>query len=607
MSAPIPSQGNRESGGTPQSRAGRIARRTTLVYAVAAGMWILLSDRLAGALFSDPETLMRVAMLKGFAFVGCTALLLYGVLRAQLVGWEREGQARRATEDALRNSERLFRSVVETIHEVFWIADPAGSRLLYVSPKFERIWGRPCADLAEASEAWQSALHPDDRERMLAIARGESRTKGYDETYRIVRPDGETRWIRDRAFPVRDDAGVVSRIVGVAEDVTERKQMEQQFLRGQRLESIGTLASGVAHDMNNILAPMLLVPRLLRSRLAQEGDRQMLDLVESGAKRGSEIVQQLLTFSRGLEGRRGLVHFHRLLKEMTNIMRETFPREIEVQLSVGPGLWPVTADATQMHQVLMNLCVNSRDAMPHGGRLRLVAENVALGAESARLHPAARSGSYVILTVSDTGLGMPPEVLERIFDPFFTTKEVGRGTGLGLATVLGIVKSHAGFLLVDSQPGQGTTFKVYLPAGKGEGEPSGAGSVESLPRGNHELILLVDDEAAIRASLRLMLETHDYEVMVAADGVEALRLWEQHRDRVRLVMTDLMMPGMNGIVLMRELRGRSPQLPLVASTGLNHDRNLEELAALGVDDLLRKPFAPRDVLEVLHRRLARDQ
>jgi CheY-like chemotaxis protein len=239
--------------------------------------------------------------------------------------------------------------------------------------------------------------------------------------------------------------------------------------------------------------------------------------------------------------------------------------------------------------------------------LRLVAENVALGAESARLHPAARSGSYVILTVSDTGLGMPPEVLERIFDPFFTTKEVGRGTGLGLATVLGIVKSHAGFLLVDSQPGQGTTFKVYLPAGKGEGEPSGAGSVESLPRGNHELILLVDDEAAIRASLRLMLETHDYEVMVAADGVEALRLWEQHRDRVRLVMTDLMMPGMNGIVLMRELRGRSPQLPLVASTGLNHDRNLEELAALGVDDLLRKPFAPRDVLEVLHRRLARDQ
>jgi two-component system cell cycle sensor histidine kinase/response regulator CckA len=607
MSAPIPSQGNSESGGTPRPRAVRIALRTTLVYAVAAGMWILLSDRLVGALFSDPETLVRVAMLKGFGFVGCTALLLYGLLHAQLVRWEREVQARRATEDALRDSERMFRSVVETIHEVFWIADPAESRLLYVSPRFERIWGRRCADLAEASEAWQSALHPDDRERMLAIARGKNPPRGYDETYRIIRPDGETRWIRDRAFPVCDDAGVVSRVVGVAEDVTERKQMEQQFLRGQRLESIGTLASGVAHDMNNILAPMLLVPRLLRSRLAQEGDRQMLDLVESGAKRGSEIVQQLLTFSRGLEGRRGPVHFHQLLKEMTNIMRETFPREIEVLLSVGPGLWPVTADATQMHQVLMNLCVNSRDAMPHGGRLRLGAENVALGAEAARLHPAARSGSYVILTVSDTGLGMPPEVLERIFDPFFTTKEVGRGTGLGLATVLGIVKSHTGFLLVESQPGQGTTFRVYLPAGKGEGELGGEGSAETLPRGNHELILLVDDEAAIRASMQLMLQTHDYEVMVAADGVEALRLWEAHRDRVRLVMTDLMMPGMNGVALMRELRRRSPQLPLVASTGLNHDRNLEELAALGVDDLLRKPFAPRDVLELLHRRLARDR
>ncbi len=514
----------------------------------------------------------------------------------------RDVTERKQAEARLLASEVRFREVIETIAEVIWIWEAATGSIVYVSPNFERVWGRKREELYGATAVWTEAVHAEDREGVRATFGSSFPAGRTDQTFRIVRPDGAVRWIRDQAFAVRDADGRVVRIVGAAEDVTERKEIERQFFRAQRLEAIGTLASGVAHDMNNILAPMLFVPSLLRERLREPADLQLLTMLEQSAQRGAGIVRQLLTFSRGEEGARGPVQVTHLAKEMLHIIRETFPREIAVKWRSAPDVAPVHADPTQIHQVLMNLCVNARDAMPQGGTLTLAADMVVFDeTRAAQLHAPA-PGTYVRIAVHDSGHGIPPEICDRIFDPFFTTKEPGKGTGLGLSTVLGIVKAHGGFVLVHSQVDAGSTFEVHLPAAPGAVVPEAGPAVAARPRGNGELVLVVDDEAVVRETTKQILESNGYRVETAANGAEGL---ERLTPAVRLVLTDMMMPTMNGLAFVRQLRVKAPELPVIAATGLGSDVYSGPLESLGVTRLLHKPYAANDLMAAVAAALSR--
>jgi two-component system cell cycle sensor histidine kinase/response regulator CckA len=525
--------------------------------------------------------------------------------RDYIVASARNLTARLEAEEALRQSEERFRQMAENIDEVFWLTDPAKQAMLYVSPSYQRIWGRTCEELYRSPSNWFQAIVPEDRERVQEAVPRQA-TGGYDVEYRIARPDGTLRWIHDRAFAVRDPAGRVYRIVGVADDITERKKLEEQFLHAQRMEAIGTLASGVAHDLNNILTPMLMAAGILRETLKEKKDQHILSLVEQGAQRGAGIVRQLLTFSRGMDGARVSVQLRHLLKEVENILRETFPKNIAVHRHGSQELWTVKADATQLHQVLLNLCVNARDAMPAGGTLSLEADNCVLSEADARLDPQAKPGPYVRLSVTDTGHGIPPDIIKRIFDPFFTTKGVGKGTGLGLSTVMGIAKNHGGFVRVYSEPGRGASFRVYLPA-EGAAQAAGRPQEEAQAvRGSGELILLVDDEVGVREVARHALEGHGYCVVTAANGEEAISRFVERREEVRLVVTDIMMPVMDGVGLIRTLRVLDRNLKVIAMSGLEHGEQAAEFSSWKVGEVLIKPFQGHQLLDRVRQSLAEE-
>ena len=514
-------------------------------------------------------------------------------------------EALQASQVRLRESENRFREVVETIREVFWISDAEKSRILYVSPAYEKIWQRPCAELYASAREWLQSVHPEDRARVAQASLTGQAAGTYDETFRVVRPDLSVRWVRDRAYPVRDESGEVVRIVGTSEDVTERKKLEEQFLRTQRLEAIGTLASGVAHDLNNILSPIFMIAPLLTPKLSDPADVEMLGIVERSAVRGANVVRQLLTFSRGIAGERGPLQIRHLVAEMAAIMSETFPREIGISQMIPADLTPVVGDATQLHQVLMNLCVNARDAMPDGGRLSIEAANIFLGPEDVRGQAGANPGRHVVLTVSDTGHGIPPELRARLFEPFFTTKDVGKGTGLGLSTVLGIVKSHGGFVTVESEVARGTAFRVYLPCSDSDHAASAPVAPRETPSRQGELVLVVDDEPSVRTAMQHVLENKGFAVLTAASGREGLALFLLQRAHVRAVVTDLMMADMGGVALVRALRDLSPNLAILAASGLEGAESRDSLYALGVTELLPKPYAPAELLEALDRELAK--
>ncbi len=402
---------------------------------------------------------------------------------------------------------------------------------------------------------------------------------------------------------LRDEAGQPTGRLSICTDITKKVKFAEQFLRTQRLEAIGALSSGIAHDLNNILAPILLLAPMLRDKLADPNDAELLEMVERSAQRGATIVRQLLTFGRGIEGERVPVAVQHLLREMLGIMRETFPRDITIAPDVAADLLPVMADATQIHQVLMNLCVNARDAMSAGGRLTLTARNLRLSEQAAALLPLAKAGCYVVLTVGDTGHGIAPEFVGRIFEPFFTTKEIGGGTGLGLSTVLGIVKSHGGFVTFDSKVGHGTEFNVYLPAIINPDASVPPTAVAETPGGQNELVLVVDDEVSIRTTLCSVLESRGYRVLTAANGKEALEILHGHCAEIRLVLTDLMMPVMGGLALIRKALVLEPGLKFVAMTGLGDTERRAELASLGVVEIVMKPCGPQEILAALGRQL----
>ncbi|MHB8522218.1 MAG: PAS domain S-box protein [Limisphaerales bacterium] len=416
---------------------------------------------------------------------------------------------------------------------------------------------------------------------------------------RKCRKGGPGLTVYSRWTLVRDDQGRPKSVLAIDTDVTEKKTLEAQFLRAQRLESIGTLASGIAHDLNNILAPIQMAAQLLREESSQAEREKMLDTIATSAERGAGIVRQVLTFARGVEGERVLVQLRHLVRDLAKIMKETFPKNITVRTHAPKDVWPVTSDATQMHQVLLNLCVNARDAMPNGGTLSISLENLSADESYVSMTPEARVGPYVVVEVKDTGTGIPPAVLERIFDPFFTTKPLGSGTGLGLSTALGIVKSHRGFFSVTSLVNQGSTFRVFLPATMTAEAGLGETPMVAAPSGQGELVLVVDDELAIREVTERMLKRNGYTVATAVDGADALAVYSQQLSPVRVVLTDIMMPEMDGPALVRVLRKISPDLPVIASTGVGQGDKIDELQTLGVKLFLRKPYMADDLLRAL--------
>jgi two-component system, cell cycle sensor histidine kinase and response regulator CckA len=423
------------------------------------------------------------------------------------------------------------------------------------------------------------------------------------------RKDGVEVHVSSRWTLVCDEQGRARRVLVINSDITEARSLQKQFHRAQRLEAIGTLASGIAHDLNNILSPILMAAGLLRPDTQSLSGQRMLNIIESSADRGAGIVKQVLTFARGAEGERVLIQAKHLIGELGKIMAQTFPKNIEVVTNYPPDLWPVMGDATQLHQVLLNLCVNARDAILSQSSksngvepqrvLTLAAENTHVDEHFASTNPGAIYGPHVVLRVSDTGTGMTPEVMDRIFDPFFTTKEPGQGTGLGLATVLGIVKTHRGFLTVQSEIGKGTAFKVFLPAETDGHEVSNTESLPPPPRGKGELILVVDDEPPIREALVKTLESFNYRCFTAEDGSDALALYFARRGEIDVVLTDLAMTQMDGVRLVRSLRRIDPKVRVVVSSGHIQREVAQELESLGVNVFIEKPYNADQLLRAL--------
>ncbi|HEX7575845.1 MAG TPA: ATP-binding protein, partial [Candidatus Methanoperedens sp.] len=382
--------------------------------------------------------------------------------------------------------------------------------------------------------------------------------------------------------------------------ITEKKKLESQLLRAQRMESVGILASGIAHDINNVLTPIMLSQELLQEKLTDDESQRLLNTIERSTQRGANLMKQVMSFSKGAEGERNFLQVAHIVSEIREMAKETFSRSIEIRTDIPKNLWAISGDATQLHQVIMNLCVNARDAMSDGGILRISAENLFIDQNYARMNSEAKIGPYIVITVSDTGTGIPPEVMDRIFEPFFTTKKHGKGTGLGLSTVLGIVKSHGGFISVYSEVGKGTAFKIYLPAITTPETLKEEEKQLELPAGHGESILVVDDEDPIREVTKKTLETHGYRVITANDGKEAVRLYLKYREKIKLVLMDLMMPIMDGSTSIRELHKISPELKIIAVSGLTEKDIIANVYETYIHAFLSKPYTTEKLLNTIY-------
>ena len=500
---------------------------------------------------------------------------------------------RKKAELDLCASERRYRLVVENCADVLLEVD-GQRRFLYLSPNFSSIFGYEPREVLGMHAL--DLMHPADRAATLTDRPFGSEIRNL--VFRHRHKNGSWLWVEMNGREFETPSGK-QRGVCILRDITKQRAADEQILRSQRMESIGTLASGVAHDLNNILAPILMSASILQDRVSPDL-RSLIAAIMESAQRGADIVRQVLTFARGLEGERINLQLRHLIKEVVEITRETFPKSITIRSGVPKDLWTVIGDSTQLHQVLLNLFINARDAMPNGGQLTVRAENQVLDADYAALPSDARPGQYVVVSVADSGTGISPKVIDKIFDPFFTTKEVGKGTGLGLSTVIGIVRNHGGFVKVYSELGRGSTFKVHLPANPG-GTPGSQPSGQSeLAFGKGEWVLLADDEPLIRRITAEMLTRNGYNVLIATDGIDAISIYAQHMKEIKVVLTDLMMPLLDGVALTRALKKMDPNVRIVASTGQADDPRRPEFERLGIKAFLLKPYVAEKLLSAIH-------
>jgi len=505
----------------------------------------------------------------------------------------REGEERRRRREAERRSRELA-DLLNQAREAIFITD-LEDRVIYWNAGAERVFGWRSFEVLNLplGEILGDAVQFLREETLI---RGE-----WSGEMRLFNRQRQPLVVDSRQTLIRGESGQAKARLSISTDVTDQKRLEEQFLRAQRMENIGMLAAGIAHDLNNMLAPILLAAAMLRDHVSDPTALSLLSTLEKSADRGANLVRQILSFSHGTTSEKALVQIRHVVRDIGLVVNGTFPKSIQLVEHVAPDLWPIEANPTQVHQVLLNLCVNARDAMPDGGTLRLRAENIVLDEAAAQAIDGARPGAFVVLHIEDTGTGIAPEVAARMWEPFYTTKDAGRGTGLGLSTVRAIIESHQGFVELHTKRGRGTCFRVHLPAAESATSEESTPANRPLPHGRGELILVVDDERNIREMTQAMLVRSGYRVILAGDGAEATVVFAQRAAEVRLVITDLRMPNLDGQTLCRALRRHNPAVKLLAFSGLSTaGGNPQELVMDSVDAFLPKPFRPEILIATVH-------
>ncbi len=500
---------------------------------------------------------------------------------------------RRRAEEQIREQATLLDNAQEAVG-----VRSLEHRLIYWNKGAERLYGWTAEEAIGKNPI--EFMFKDEEEphqlieaKRIVLEKGEWTGELHQKT-----KDGREVIVESHWTLMRDSEGKPKSILVINSDITEKKSLESQLLRSQRMESIGTLAGGIAHDLNNMLTPIMLSLQMLKEKHKDEQSQILLSILEKNSERGANLIKQVLSFSRGVEGQREPLQITSHISEIEKVLKETFPRNIEIRTDIQKDIFTISGDATQLHQVIMNLCVNARDAMPDGGILSISAEKFFIDENCARMHTEAKVGSYVAITVSDTGIGIPPKILDRIFEPFFTTKEFGKGTGLGLSTALAIVKSHSGFINVYSEVGKGTTFRVYFPAIKTEMQ-----NVEEqklgLLIGQGELVLVAEDEDSVREVTISTLEKYGYEVLAANDGADAVALYAQNKDEVEVILMDMMMPVMDGHASIKAIRKINHEVKIIAVSGLAEKEKLKNEADY-TNAFLPKPYTAERLLKTIH-------
>ena len=499
---------------------------------------------------------------------------------------------RKRAEEKIREQANLLDIAQDAI-----IVRDLNDNIIYWNNSAERIYGWKREEAITKNASQLLGTETDSIKRALKVV--ENKGSWFGELHQVTKMQKsvivESKW-----SVVLDEHGKPKSILTINTDITDKKNIEQQFLRAQRLESVGTLASGLLHDLNNVLTPIILAVPFMRDKLTDEASQDILRTLESSAKRGEGVVRQLMSFVRGVKGDHVILQLKLIVWELLHFISETFPPNVKVVKHCPKGVWFVLGDSTQLYQVLMNLSINARDAMPNGGTLTIDLQNISLSEQEARLHLGAIPGMYVVLSVKDTGGGISPEIINRIFDPFFTTKEPGKGTGLGLSSSLSIVKSHGGFMDVRSEVGKGTEFKVFLPA-KEEKVKSETSQDCKVTMGHGETILVVDDEKTLQDLLRPTLEKQNFKVLSAFDGIEAIAVYEENQNKIDIVLLDMLMPKLSGLSTIPKLRQINPQIKIICMTGSMLDNLGSEMnAAIRKLPFLQKPFNYEDVATMVN-------
>jgi PAS domain S-box-containing protein len=540
--------------------------------------------------------------------IACVALFaaLFFMTLWQAVRIQSATNRTRQVQSALRQAEEKIRLMADNLREMV-LAYDMDRKLIYVNPAVETLTGYTPEELRQKDFiCW---VHPDDQSRMLGYWDGLFRGETVREAeYRLVTKHGQVKWAAANWGSILDETGRQVGVQGSERDITsrikaeeEKTSLEAQLRESQKMEAFGQLAGGVAHDFNNLLTLINGYSDLLSEQLP-EGDprRDYVDEIQQAGMRAASLTRQLLTFSRRQIAKPKILDLNEVVGNMTKMFQRIIGEDITLEARFAPGGAVIFADPGMIEQVLMNLAVNSRDAMPKGGHLTITTAVVDVDANTARNRPSTSPGRYVRLSVSDSGNGIAPEHLPHIFEPFFTTKEVGKGTGLGLATVFGIVEQHRGWIDAESRPGAGTTISIHLPFHSEDGSVSGAVDSSHASSGGTESIFLVEDDPAVRELARRGLERLGYRVLEAVDGPSALELWPAHRREVDLLLTDMVMPrGMNGLELAERLRADKPELKVILATGHSDEAMGRELITNDAICLLRKPYLPSELGRVI--------
>jgi PAS domain S-box-containing protein len=512
----------------------------------------------------------------------------------------RDISARKTMEAELILSAERFKLAARAVNDVIWDWNLVEGSIWW-SDNFTSIFGYGAAENKLDRAFWESRIHPEDLSRVVdgiheAIRNG---AESWEAEYRFRSSDGKFASVQDNGFIIRDEVGYGVRMVGGIRDVTDSKKAEEQTARAQRMESIGTLAGGIAHDLNNVLTPVMMSIELLRFDPKNDPSRKaILDTIQVSCRRGADLVRQVLNFARGIDGQRVEIQMTQLIEELKAMITESFPRNITIATHVANDLWPVTGDPTQIQQVLLNLAVNARDAMGKGGTLTISSSNIDIGPNSVGGGKYAHVGRQVLLQISDTGAGITANNRGHIFEPFFTTKKIGEGTGFGLAIVHTIVTSHGGFVTVDSDEGRGTTFNIYLPADPAVSTVLSPPPSESgAPRGSGELILVVDDEVAICDMSRRSLESFGYKVITASNGKEAVEIYSKKAREIALVLTDMMMPVMDGSAAIEVMKQINPSVKIIAVSGVNIPAEIRD----SVSEYLPKPYTAVELVSLVDK------